>query len=246
MPTVGWASSSRQWDRRAHWTSSFGFGDARERWRGLLRAASAGGDDIGKVLGLLLVALSAAAGAEIVEHRGRGGLARRGSRPRGGGGGARPLVVGDFEGVGVVAVGGVVAAPAPPVPGEDTLITCAGAVAALPDGDPERPISTPIPIESSSTPTPAITAVGPPERAEDIGGPALAAASGCAGLSPRAAAAETPRGGTAPGERPPAGTVPDENAASVDMDVDAFEPLARRRSSRPLPSWERQWPHSRQ
>jgi len=49
-------------------------------------------------------------------------------------------------------------------PGEATLITCAGAVDVF-ALDPARPMSTPTPIASNSTPTPAMTAVGPPLRA---------------------------------------------------------------------------------
>ena len=39
--------------------------------------------------------------------------------------------------------------------GDATLITCAGTAPCL--DEPERPIKTPTPIASSSTPTPAIT-----------------------------------------------------------------------------------------
>jgi hypothetical protein len=59
--------------------------------------------------------------------------------------------------VGVVAVGVVgVTVPSVLAPGEATLITWGGTAAGL--ESPERPIKTPTPIASSSTPTPAITA----------------------------------------------------------------------------------------
>lgn len=91
--------------------------------------------------------------------------------------------------LGVVEVG-VDVCPAPaPVPelGDvATSITCAGVVAALAGEKLERPISTPTPIESSSTPTPAITAVVFPDcegctaaAATGDGPAASGAAAGC-------------------------------------------------------------------
>jgi hypothetical protein len=44
-----------------------------------------------------------------------------------------------------------------PAPGVATLITCGAAVALPAELELARPISTPMPIASSSTPTPAIT-----------------------------------------------------------------------------------------
>jgi hypothetical protein len=77
----------------------------------------------------------------------------------------------DLAGAGVVALGtDVCPAPVPELaPEVSTLITCAGPAAAL-EGELERPISTPTPIESSSTPTPAITAVVLPARGGSAAG----------------------------------------------------------------------------
>jgi hypothetical protein len=60
-----------------------------------------------------------------------------------------------------VVVVGVVVAPVL-LPGAATLITRSGATDCL--EAPDRPIRTPTPIERSSTPTPAITAVALPAR----------------------------------------------------------------------------------
>ncbi len=77
---------------------------------------------------------------------------------------------------GVVEVGvDVCPAPVPELaPVLDTLITSAGAAGALEAGELARPINTPTPIESSRTPTPAITAVVLPAR----GGSAAGARAG--------------------------------------------------------------------
>jgi hypothetical protein len=133
------------------------------------------------------------------------------------------LWVEDFDGVGAAAAG-VVAVVAVPAPGEVTLITWAGVVVALPASEPERPIRTPMPIASSSTPTLAITAVGPPERGTATG--AAKAPTGALATEGSSIAVETP------GEAAPP---PDTEA-----------PSGRRRSSRTLPRWARPAPHSRQ
>lgn len=76
-----------------------------------------------------------------------------------------------FAVLGIVVLGvedvGADACPVPVLelaPVLDTLITCAGTAGAFELGALERPISTPTPIESSSTPTPAMTAVVLPGR----------------------------------------------------------------------------------
>jgi hypothetical protein len=102
-----------------------------------------------------------------------------------------------------VWLGTVLLAPVPGlVPGLDTLITWAGAVATLASEVLERPINTPTPIESSSTPTPAITAVGLLARGGSAvwgsGGVSAAtgsAAAGCLGArrAPRSFASAPPK-----------------------------------------------------
>jgi hypothetical protein len=117
--------------------------------------------------------------------------------------------------LGVVVLGvvdaGVDVCPAPVpelAPVLDTLITCAGPAEAFEAGALERPISTPTPIESSSTPTPAMTAVVLPGRgASAAGAPrcgpaaccpaASSAAVGCLAerRAPRSSASALPRRG---------------------------------------------------
>lgn len=75
-----------------------------------------------------------------------------------------PDLVEDLFAPGVAGAGAVAWPVVVPVPGlvapeVATLITWAGGAAAFEVEALERPISTPTPIESSSTPTPAITAV---------------------------------------------------------------------------------------